>query len=149
MAEKMFAHHLDLAGLADRVRVSSAGIQSWHVGADADHRTTATLDRYGYPIGHVAAVVGDVHRDADLLVAMDTGHERDLARLGVPAERRRLLRSFDPAADGPDVPDPYYDDEAAFELVRDQIEAALPGLLDWTRAALGAAGIDGRPSCAS
>lgn len=141
----MFVHHLDLAGLADRVRVSSAGIQSWHVGADADHRTTATLGRYGYPIGHVAAVVGDEHRDADLLVAMDTGHERELARLGVPTERRRLLRSFDPAADGPDVPDPYYDDEAAFELVRDQIEAAIPGLLNWTRAALGETGIDGRP----
>lgn len=141
----MFAHHLDLAGLADRVRVSSAGIESWHVGRDADRRTTATLNRYGYPIGHVAAAVGAEHRDADLLVAMDTGHERELARLGVPVERRRLLRSFDPAADGPDVPDPYYDDEAAFELVRDQIEAALPGLLDWTRAALGAIGVDGRP----
>ncbi|HLS79266.1 MAG TPA: low molecular weight protein-tyrosine-phosphatase [Nocardia sp.] len=137
MAEKMFAHHLRLAGLADRVRVSSAGIQSWHVGREADERTTATLIRSGYPTGHVAAVVGDDHRDADLLVAMDTGHERALARLGVPAERRRLLRSFDPDADGPDVPDPYYDDEAAFELVRDQIEAAVPGLLAWTRAALG------------
>lgn len=141
----MFAHHLDLAGLADRVRVSSAGTASWHVGAEADHRTTATLRRYGYPVGHVAAVVGADHRDADLLVALDTGHDRELARLGVPAARRRLLRSFDPAADGPDVPDPYYDDDTAFELVRHQIEAAIPGMLDWTRCALGATRLDGRP----
>ncbi|AXK85769.1 low molecular weight phosphotyrosine protein phosphatase [Nocardia farcinica] len=137
MAEKMVAHHLRLAGLDDRVRVSSAGTTAWHVGNDADPRTTATLHRYGYPVGHVAAVVGPDHRDADLLIALDTGHERELARLGVPAERRRLLRSFDPDADGPDVPDPYYGDDADFELVREQIEAAIPGLLDWVRAALG------------
>lgn len=132
----MFAGHLYRAGLADQVRVSSAGTTAWHVGDDADPRTTATLRRHGYPTGHVAAVFGDEHRDADLLIALDTGHERELARLGVPSDRRRLLRSFDPAADGPDVPDPYYGSTADFELVRDQIEAAIPGLLDWVRTAL-------------
>ncbi|PXX57678.1 protein-tyrosine phosphatase [Nocardia tenerifensis] len=144
MAEKIFATHLARAGLADRVRVSSAGTGSWHVGDDADHRTTATLRKYGYGTGHVAAVFGDDHRDADLLIALDTSHERELARLGVPSERRRLLRSFDPDADGTDVPDPYYGDSADFELVRDQIEAAMPGLLDWVRAELGEPSLDGR-----
>ncbi|QBS43954.1 low molecular weight protein-tyrosine-phosphatase [Nocardia sp. CS682] len=137
MAEKIFAMHLSRAGLADRVRVSSAGTGAWHVGDDADTRTTATLRKYGYATGHIAAALGADHRDADLLIALDTSHERELARLGVPSDRRRLLRSFDPAADGPDVPDPYYGDTADFELVRDQIEAAMPGLLDWVRAALG------------
>lgn len=149
MAEKIFATHLSRAGLADRVRVSSAGTGAWHVGDDADRRTTATLRKYGYPIGHVAAALGSDHRDADLLIALDTSHERELARLGVPSDRRRLLRSFDPAADGPDVPDPYYGDTADFELVRDQIEAAMPGLLDWVREALGLpaelSALDGRP----
>ncbi|MGV9611186.1 low molecular weight protein-tyrosine-phosphatase [Nocardia xishanensis] len=146
MAEKMFAHHLRLAGLADRVRVSSAGTGSWHIGDDADPRTTETLRKHGYPTGHVAAVVGDDHREADLLVALDTGHERALARLGIPSDRRRLLRSFDPDADGPDVPDPYYGDDAGFELVRAQIEAAIPGLLDWVRAALAVSPVaDGLP----
>ncbi len=51
----------------------------------------------------------------------------------MPAERRRLLRSFDPRADGDSVPDPYYGDVTDFELVRDQIEAAVSGLLDWVR----------------
>lgn len=137
MAEKIFAAHLERAGLAERVRVSSAGTGSWHVGDDADYRTTAELRAHGYPIGHVAAVVGDHHLDADLVVALDTGHERALAHLGVPTERRRLLRSFDPNADGPDVPDPYYGDQSDFELVREQIEAAVPGLLDWVREQLG------------
>ncbi|MFG1792060.1 low molecular weight protein-tyrosine-phosphatase [Nocardia sp. NPDC049149] len=136
MAEKIFAAHLVRAGLADRVRVSSAGTGSWHVGDEADSRTNATLVKYGYPTGHAAATFGDPHRDADLVIALDTSHERELARRGVPLERRRLLRSFDEDADGPDVPDPYYGDMADFELVRDQIEAAVPGLLDWVRDAL-------------
>ncbi|QLY33431.1 low molecular weight phosphotyrosine protein phosphatase [Nocardia huaxiensis] len=137
MAEKIFAAELERAGLADRVRVSSAGTGSWHVGEDADPRTTETLRRHSYPVGHVAAVAGDDHLDADLVVALDTGHERALAQLGVPSDRRRLLRSFDPGADGRDVPDPYYGDRSDFELVRTQIEAAVPGLLDWVRAELG------------
>ncbi|MEV0298643.1 low molecular weight protein-tyrosine-phosphatase [Nocardia sp. NPDC050710] len=145
MAEKMFAHHLSEAGLADRVRVSSAGTTGWHIGDDADPRTTATLRKYGYPIGHEAAALGADHRDADLLIALDRGHERELARLGIPSDRRRLLRSFDPDADGPDVPDPYYGGSADFELVRDQIEAAIPGLLDWVREVLGEPEPDGRP----
>ncbi|MGW4090123.1 low molecular weight protein-tyrosine-phosphatase [Nocardia sp. NPDC004750] len=139
MAEKIFASHLYRAGLANRVRVSSAGTGSWHVGDDADPRTSATLRKYGYPTGHVAAAFGAEHSDADLVIALDSSHQRDLARLGIPAERLRLLRAFDPDADGQDVADPYYGDTADFELVRTQIEAAVPGLLDWVRAELAAA----------
>ncbi|MEV6769783.1 low molecular weight protein-tyrosine-phosphatase [Nocardia sp. NPDC051030] len=137
MAEKIFAAHLERAGLADRVRVSSAGTGSWHVGDGADRRTIAELRAHGYPVAHRAAVIDSDHMGADLLVALDTGHERELARIGVPSDRRRLLRSFDPDADGRDVPDPYYGDQSDFELVRVQIEAAVPGLLDWVREQLG------------
>ncbi|MGK8559448.1 low molecular weight protein-tyrosine-phosphatase [Nocardia gipuzkoensis] len=136
MAEKIFAVHLYRAGLANRVRVSSAGTGSWHVGDDADPRTTATLRKYGYPTGHVAAAFGAEHLDADLVIALDRSHQRELARFGVEPQRLRLLRTFDPTADGQDVADPYYGDAADFELVRDQIEAAVPGLLDWVRAEL-------------
>ncbi|MCX4098632.1 low molecular weight protein-tyrosine-phosphatase [Nocardia sp. alder85J] len=137
MAEKIFATAVEQAGLADRVRVTSAGTSGWHSGDDADRRTDALLRRHGYPTGHVAAAVGPDHLAADLVIALDTTHARELARLGVPTARRRLLRSFDPDADGPDVPDPYYGDTADFELVREQIEAAVPGLLDQVRAQLG------------
>ncbi|MGW5455489.1 low molecular weight protein-tyrosine-phosphatase [Nocardia sp. NPDC003979] len=136
MAAKMFEAHLYRAGLANRVRVSSAGTGSWHVGDPADPRTAATLRRAGYAAEHIAATFGDEHRDADLIVVLDTSHDRELAHRGVPTEQRRLLRSFDPAADGVDVPDPYYGDQTDFDLVRDQIEAAVPGLLDWVRAEL-------------
>jgi len=133
MAEKIFAEHLRREGLTDRVRVSSAGTHGWHVGSDADPRTDAVLQRHGYPTGHRAAKLGAEHLSADLVVAMTTTHERALAHLGVPAERRVLLRSFDPDADDDSVPDPYYGSLAEFEQVREQIEAAVPGLLERVR----------------
>ncbi|MGW5571787.1 low molecular weight protein-tyrosine-phosphatase [Nocardia thailandica] len=138
MAERIFDAHLRRAGLSDRVRVSSAGTGAWHIGHPADERTDAVLRRAGYPTGHVAATFGPEHADADLIVALDTTHDDELARRGVPADRRVLLRTFDPAAEGRDVPDPYYGTAADFELVRDQIEAAVPGLLDRVRTELDA-----------
>ncbi|MCX5042644.1 low molecular weight phosphotyrosine protein phosphatase [Aldersonia sp. NBC_00410] len=133
IAEKVFAARVDRAGLADRVRVSSAGTGDWHVGDGADNRARAVLRAHGYPTDHVAAQVAPDHLGADLVVALDTGHERALGRLGVPRDRIRLLRSFDPDADSRDVADPYYGDNAEFEVVLSQVEAAVPELLAWVR----------------
>jgi len=138
MAALAFAEHLRRAGLDDRVRVSSAGIGSWHAGDPADSRAARTLAAHGYPTHHVAAQVDAGHLDADLLLAMDSGHQRalraQLAREGTDAGRVRLLRSFDPDATGDlDVPDPYYGGKRDFAEVLSMIEAAVPGLLDWVR----------------
>ena len=133
LAEQVLRAHLADAGLADQVRVSSAGTGGWHVGQSADRRTEAVLAAHGYPHEHAAAQVGPEHLDADLLVALDSGHARDLRALGVDPDRVRLLRSFDPDASSGDVEDPYYGDDAGFELVLEQVEAAVPGLLAWVR----------------
>ncbi|MDP8929579.1 MAG: low molecular weight phosphotyrosine protein phosphatase [Actinomycetota bacterium] len=147
MAAAVFGEHLRRAGLADQVRVSSAGTGSWHVGEQMDPRAADTLRRAGYPYRHIAAQVGAEHSGADLLIALDAGHARELRRLADDPERVRLLRSFDPAVDGEaDVPDPYYDPRdpgfvrwwrrrrrCGFDEVLDMIEAATPGLLDWVR----------------
>jgi protein-tyrosine phosphatase len=51
----------------------------------------------------------------------------------VPANRIRLLRSFDPrsGAHALDVDDPYYGMHEDFEETFSVIEAALPGLHQW------------------
>ncbi|WP_179274399.1 MULTISPECIES: low molecular weight protein-tyrosine-phosphatase [unclassified Rhodococcus (in: high G+C Gram-positive bacteria)] len=136
MAEKVFAAHLREAGLGDAVRVSSAGIDGWHVGDGADPRTVAELDANGYESEHEANQVGPDHLAADLIVALDTGHARSLLQLGAPADRVQLLRSFDPDADDASVADPYYSSDSAFTEVREQIEDAVPGLIDWARSRL-------------
>lgn len=132
IAGLVLEERLRRAGLADQVRVSSAGTGSWHVGEPAQPHARAVLARAGYPTAHSARQIGGEQWDADLLVALDSGHQRALLRR-VPPERVRLLRSFDPSADGPDVPDPYGGPVEDFEEVLAMVEAAVPGLLDWIR----------------
>lgn len=142
MAEKMFAHQIAERGLADVVRVSSAGTGGWHAGSGADVRAVQVLRDRGYPTAHRAAQVGDDHLAADLVVALGRNHLRILNELGVNPERLRMLRSFDPrsGAHAPDVEDPYYGDHADFVEAFDVIDATLPGLHAWVDEQLAADG---------
>jgi protein-tyrosine phosphatase len=135
MAEHIFRRHAEDEGLD--VEVDSSGTGHWHVGDDADERTVATLRRAGYDSSHRARQFEATWFDRyDLIVALDRSHRTDLFALAVSDEARgkvRLLREFDPAAPDPDIADPYYGRASAFEVVREQIEAAVPGLIDHIR----------------
>ena len=133
MAEKMFAHQIAERGLADLVRVTSAGTGGWHAGDEADHRAVRVLRERGYPTAHRAAQVDPDHLSADLVVALGRNHHQILGDLGVQPDRLRMLRAFDPrsGAHPPDVEDPYYGGYADFVEAFDVIEAALPGLHRW------------------
>ncbi|HEU0192377.1 MAG TPA: low molecular weight protein-tyrosine-phosphatase [Mycobacterium sp.] len=139
MAEKMFAHQIAERRRSDAVRVTSAGTAGWHVGRPADQRTNRVLRDHGYPTDHRAAQVGADHLAADLIVALGRNHVRLLEDLGAPAERIRMLRSFDPRSGSvaPDVEDPYYGGHVDFEEAFAVIAAALPGLHDWVDKQLG------------
>ncbi|WP_408931083.1 low molecular weight protein-tyrosine-phosphatase [Corynebacterium sp. YSMAA1_1_D6] len=116
-------------------RVSSCGLGGWHVGQGADERAVAELRRGGHDgASHRAAQLGAEHMDADLFVAMDTGHCEALIERGIPAEKVRLMRSFDPnSPEDASVEDPYYGAEEDFTRTRKEIDAAVPGLLAWIR----------------
>lgn len=127
MAEVVLRHLATAAGLGDRVVSSSAGTGDWHVGERADRRTIEALHRRGYD--------GSLHRARqfstgdfptnDLVIALDRTHERILrtwARTEDDRDKIALLLSFDPEATSLDVPDPYYDDAAAFDEVLGMIE---------------------------
>jgi protein-tyrosine phosphatase len=138
MAEMVFREHLRREGLEDRVKVTSAGTGGWHVGEGADYRAAAVLAEHGYSYRHSAAQVNTDHLQADLLVALDGGHERALQRLvahaGSDPSRIRMLRSFDPKAKGDlDVPDPYYGSNGGFTRVLRMIEDSMPGLVAWVK----------------
>jgi protein-tyrosine phosphatase len=141
MAEMVFREHVRREGLDGRVDISSAGTGGWHVGDGADYRAAAVLAENGYPCKHSAAQIGADHLRADLLVALDSGHERSLQKLvvrsGGDPSRIRMLRSFDPNAKGDlDVPDPYYGGDSGFTRVLRMIEANMPGLVDYVKGAL-------------
>ncbi len=138
MAALVFREHLRRAGLAGQVEVTSAGVGPWHAGEPADRRTQKVLADHGYPTEHVAQQIDDEHLAADLLVVMDSGHLAAVRRLADDPAKVRLLRSFDPdSPEDAEVPDPYYGGDKGFEEVLAMIEAAVPGLLDWTRERIG------------
>lgn len=133
MAEVMGRAAFAAAGLGESVRVRSAGTGGWHAGAGMDPRAAAELATLDLPGDHTAQQVSGELLEADLLIALDQGHERFLRHEGVPGERLRLLRSFDPDAHGLDCADPYYGSQRDFAQVRTEIAASLPGLVDYVR----------------
>ncbi|WP_007470121.1 low molecular weight protein-tyrosine-phosphatase [Segniliparus rugosus] len=138
MGEQMLRTRLESVDWGHNVRVTSAGTTRWEVGNPIDERAAATLAKHGYPpfAEHVAKAVAADHLEADLVLALAEDHRAALANRGVPAERLRMLRSFDPAADGAEVADPYYGSSSGFETTHAQIEAALPGIVAWLESQL-------------
>jgi protein-tyrosine phosphatase len=120
--------------------VDSAGTGGWHAGEPPDERASLAARRRGLTLeGATRQVRPEDFRDFDLLIALDRSNLRELLARAPDeeaAEKVRLLREFDPAADGDlDVPDPYYGGDRGFETVLDMVEAACRGLIDELRAA--------------
>lgn len=135
MAEGVFKHLADEAGLGDRFHIESAALGPWHVGELADSRARQTAAAHGVRLDGTAQQVKpkDFAR-FDLLIAMDDENVTALRRLA-PAERDRqkirLLREFDPEANGDtSIPDPYYGTRRDFEEVYQMVERSSRGLLE-------------------
>lgn len=133
MAEVIARHAAEAAGLGADVYFSSCGMGDWHVGQPADHRAVTELHSHDYDgSSHRAAQLGPEHMRADLFIAMDSGHAYELAATGVPNNKIRLMRSFDPESDpSANVADPYYGTAEDFVLTRKSIEDSMAGLLEW------------------
>ncbi|MFE1170933.1 low molecular weight protein-tyrosine-phosphatase [Streptomyces sp. NPDC058773] len=165
MAESVFRARLAEDGLDGLVEVDSAGTGGWHEGDGADPRTVAVLRAGGYEHTHTARQFHVSWFDRlDLVIALDSGHLRELRRLAPTTEdaaKVRLLRSYgtgavpdrnaDPgfhaARSGAlDVPDPYYGGFEGFEECLEMVETASEGLLAAVRAALPAGVAPVRPA---
>ncbi|MER1997978.1 MAG: low molecular weight protein-tyrosine-phosphatase [Arthrobacter sp.] len=148
MAQFSLAHALSEAGLQAQTKVDSAGVTGWEAGRPMDPRAAAELLRHGYPEPAVdsfraRAFEADWYRSRDLILALDYGHLTHL-QAEAPAGRRdriRMLRSFDPAAahlpaSEQGIEDPWYGDMSDFDSSYALIQAAVPGVVDYVRAAL-------------
>ncbi len=128
------AHLLVQAGLADRVRIDSAGTGAWHAGESPDARATAAARGRGIPMrGRARQFEPEDFARFDYVLAMDKSNYRNLVDLAPDDDARdkvHLFRSFDPASpEGAEVPDPYYGGPDGFETVLDICEAACRGLI--------------------
>jgi protein-tyrosine phosphatase len=136
MAHVVLAAKIARSPLDGRVDVDSSGTGTWHLGDPMDERAASTLAAAGYS--------GDRHRarhfdrswfdDYDLIVAMDSSNRRDILADAPDDEsghRVRMLREFDPLADGDlDIPDPWYGGQAGFDEVLAMVERSTDGLIE-------------------
>lgn len=131
-AHAVFQQRVAEAGLLAQVQVDSAGTGDYHIGAAPDARAVAAGASRGYDLTPLRArqVVASDFETFDLLLAMDENNLRDLQRLCPPAQRHKVQLFMDVAgAQMLSVPDPYYQDAAAFQQVLDLVESAADGLL--------------------
>jgi len=129
MAEAVFQHLVDEAGLSNEIQVDSAGTGSWHIGERAHPGTRRVLADHGIDYSGRARQVRpqDMANEADYVIAMDSDNLRDLqAKYGDHARLYRLL-DFATAVRERDVPDPYYNGN--FESVYRLVEDGCQGLL--------------------
>jgi len=143
MAEGVFQHLVEQAGLSDQFQIESAGVGGWHAGEPADRRAQATARAHGLDLAGLARQFqrSDFAR-LDGVIALDSEVADALRRLALMAADRakvRLLREYDPllatspaggrrAADL-DVPDPYYGGPEGFEDAYQMIERSSRQLL--------------------
>lgn len=133
LAEAVFRHQVQEAGLAGRFEIDSAGTSGYHDGDPPDRRSTETARRRGIDLaGRSRRVVADDLRRFHYVIAMDGENERalrDLLQASGGAARVHRLREWDPRPDGGDVPDPYYGGARGFDDVHDIVERASAGFL--------------------
>jgi protein-tyrosine phosphatase len=135
-AEGIMQVLIEDAGLQGRVLVDSAGISAFHVGGEADPRSVEAARERGVELdGSCRQFEREDLERFDYIVAMDRQNYNDLlslARDDQMAAKISLLRSFDPSADGEEVPDPYVG-ARGFDRVFDICDAGCRGLLDHLR----------------
>ena len=126
--EGVLRQQVDQRGLADRIRVASAGTHDYHVGEPPDPRTVKHASQRGYDLSaqRAAQVTKEDFDSFDYILAMDRGHLRILKQLQPAGSRARLGLFLEASGQwtGEDVPDPYYGSGTGFELVLDMVEEA-------------------------
>lgn len=118
LAEAIFAHLARERGVLERFTLDSAGTHGYHEGERADPRTRRVAAQHGLEVTSIAREVRPSDFEtADLILAMDRGHLRELRSRSPERHRRKieLMRSYDRPGADPDVEDPYYGGPEGFE----------------------------------
>lgn len=132
LAEAALRAQAEKAGLA--VEVDSAGTGDWHVGSPPDRRAQAValkngIDISGYRGRQVTA--GDFRR-FDYVFALDGENLRNLRRVR-PSDgtaELRLLMDLVPGREGSGVTDPYFGDDAGFDVTWDDVTRAAEAIVE-------------------
>lgn len=131
LAEAAFRAEAEAAGLD--VRIDSAGTGDWHLGHAPDKRAQAVARRNGLDISAYRArqVKPEDFSDFTHIVALDANNFADLRALRPDVATAELSLLLDHVAgrEGEAVADPYYGDEAGFDITWDDVTAGARGLV--------------------
>ena len=140
-AEGVFRYYVERAGLSHLIVVDSAGTLDYHTGDPPDVRAQRAAERRGYDLSRLRARQVKVQdfEGFDYVLAMDRDNLTQLQRLSSLEHRKKVQLFLDYATQraSREVPDPYYGNEAGFELVLDMAEDASQGLLAHIQKRLG------------
>ncbi len=117
-----------------RVVVESGGTSSWHVGQGPHPQSKLAWERAGYEYSHKASQFTKLDLERlDLILTMDSENYSNVMSLSnddVHARKVFMMRDFDFGIEpGQSVPDPYSQEDAAYEHVRELLESAIDGLI--------------------
>ena len=131
MAESIFRHKVELAGLSDQFLIESAGTGDWHVGDYPDPRTLHVLRQNGISeYSRARQVSSSDFERFDYIIAMDLANVRDLHNWkGSVSERVSLMSHWNEHATLIEVPDPYYGDANGFDVVFEILDESTATLL--------------------
>ncbi len=134
IAKAILQKKLAQLGDTNKVYVDSAGTHSCHTGEKADSRSQHSAAFHGYTLmGHAARQVKPEDFEYfDVILAMDWKNLRQLQTMAPEYLRHKieLVMRYAQNYDDAEVPDPYYSDQATFNLVVKYLEDAVNGLLD-------------------
>ncbi|MDP1834558.1 MAG: low molecular weight protein-tyrosine-phosphatase [Chlamydiales bacterium] len=120
-------------GMDPGLVVESAGIGDWHVGERADARMQAAALQRGIVLSDRARVIRPEDFDRfDYILAVDHTILYELYQLAPTPQQKakiHLATAFSPTYHNQDVPDPYYGNDAGFNVVLDMLEDACEGFL--------------------
>lgn len=132
-AEGVFTHLATERGLAERLRIDSAGTVEFHVGEPPDPRAQAAALQRGIDLSPLRArhVQPSDFETFHYVLAMDEENLGFLRRRCPDGhtDKVRLFLEFAPKADVCEVPDPYYGGLKGFERVFSLVREASLGLL--------------------
>ena len=134
VAEGVFRHCVEKAGLAERILVDSAGTHDYHVGKPPDTRMQRAALKRGYDLSKLRGrqVTQSDFTQFDYVLAMDKANLAILHRLAPPntATQPKLFLEYAHQHKQREVPDPYYGGADGFEQVLDMVADAAQGLLE-------------------
>ena len=132
-AHAVFRKLVNEQGLADLIRIDSAGTHAYHVGNPPDERSVLTARQRGIEMTDLRARKVDFSDliEFDYVLAMDADNYANfvaMATLELKAKIELFLQ-YAPQLKTQHVPDPYYGGAEGFEQVFDLVHTASLGLL--------------------